>query len=114
MVFFFTGVGITSLLLDQLDDSQHWEVWGGTFAEVLPHVRDAFSKAMEIFLACVPVELRSDLSALVRYLCEPDPQLRGHPLNRSSILGNPHSLERFVSAFDLLAKKAEYKIATMS
>jgi serine/threonine protein kinase len=112
VVFFFSGVSMTSLLLDQLDDSQHWQKWMGTFEEILPHIRDAFVRAMEIFLSCVPVELQSDMSITVRYLCEPDPNLRGHPLNRRNPIANQYSLERFVSAFDLLAKKAELKILT--
>ena len=110
VVFFFTCVGMTSLLLDQLDDSQHWEKWGGTFEEILPHIRDAFNKAVELFLSGIPSEIQSDMSAIVRYLCEPDPKLRGHPLNRRNPLGNQCSLERFVSALDILAKKAELKI----
>jgi serine/threonine protein kinase len=110
VVFFFTGLSMTSLLLDQLDESQHWERWGGTFEEILPYIRDAFDKAMELVVACIPPELQADIPPVVRYLCEPDPKLRGHPLNRRNPSGSHYSLERFVSGFDLLARKAEFKI----
>jgi len=48
----------------------------------------------------------SQVTALVAQLCDPDPRLRGHPLTRAS-KGNPYSLERYVTAFDLLARQAE-------
>ena len=110
VVFFFTGLSMTSLLMNQLNKSQHWENWSGTFDELLPYLRDAFAKAMESVIACIPHEIQPEISAIVRYLCEPDPTLRGHPQNRRNPLGSHYSLERFVSAFDLLARKAEFKI----
>jgi hypothetical protein len=62
---------------------------------------------LEDFAKTVPSDLREELVLAVRQLCEPDPRLRGHPGEK---LGhhNPYSLERYVSKFDLLAKKAEY------
>ena len=41
---------------------------------------------------------------IVEELCEPDPRLRGHPLNRFG-KGNQYSLERYIAKFDLLARR---------
>jgi eukaryotic-like serine/threonine-protein kinase len=104
IVFFFTGVSMTSLLLVELDRSQHWSVWPGTYADILPHLRNAFSKAVPKVSAAINSEVRSDLTTAVRQLCDPDPSLRGHPMNRGRH-GNPFSLERYVSQFNLLASR---------
>jgi eukaryotic-like serine/threonine-protein kinase len=108
-VFFFTGVSMTSLLLAEMHPSQHWKKWQGTFHEILPYLRDAFGRAMEQVGHQVPVGPREELMVIIRQLCEPDPNLRGHPLNRSG-MANPYSLERYISVFDALARKAEFKL----
>jgi len=110
VVFFFTGLGITSIMLQYLDDSQHWLNWKGSFHEVMPYLRDAFNKSVILFLENVPDDLQTELSPMVRQLCDPDPDLRGHPLNRANRLMNPYSLERYVSSFNLLARKAELRM----
>ena len=50
-----------------------------------------------------------ELAGLVTQLCNPDPQLRGHPKN-IGYRGDRYSLERYVSIFDRLAKKAEWSL----
>ena len=49
------------------------------------------------------------LTAVVRYLCEPDPYLRGHPIERRNS-GNPYGLQRTVSELDLLAVRAAMRV----
>ncbi|HEY6307288.1 MAG TPA: protein kinase, partial [Candidatus Angelobacter sp.] len=51
IVFFFCGVGLSQLIFDQIDEAHHWLFWQGTFEEVLPYVRAAFSQAIEEFSA---------------------------------------------------------------
>ena len=53
-----------------------------------------------------PEEFTDDVTSLVRQLCDPDPRERGHPKNK--IASTKYSLERYVSTFDLLAKRAEW------
>jgi len=53
-------------------------------------------------------DLCRDIMPLVKMLCEIDPYKRGHIENRRTNI-NQYSLERFISSFDFLAKKAEYK-----
>jgi hypothetical protein len=53
-------------------------------------------------------ELSKEIIPLVRMLCEIDPKKRGHTTNRQMNI-NQYSLERFISSFDLIVKKVEYK-----
>lgn len=106
VVFFFSGLGMTVRLRRELHDAHAWQNWTGTYVEVLPYVRDAFARVVESFEAEIPIEVRGDMLDVVRELCEPDPALRGHPLNRARS-GNQYSLERYISKFNLLATRAE-------
>jgi eukaryotic-like serine/threonine-protein kinase len=109
LVFFFTRVGVTALIGKHLA-MEHWpNMWGGTYAEVLPYVQDAFAKALQEFESHTPDYLRKDLVGMVAQLCEPDPAKRGHPLNRQGHV-NQFGLERYISKFNLLAWKVELKL----
>lgn len=110
VVFFFAGSGVTASVQALLRDTHRWQNWGGTYDDVLPYVRDAFGHVLAAFEQEVSKELRSDLLTAVSELCEPDPRLRGHPLNRAS-RGNQYSLERYISKFNLLATRAEVGLA---
>lgn len=107
VVFFFTGTAVTPLWLSEMREEHQYRNWGGTFLDVLPYVKEAFGKVVDSFGTHVPSSLSRDLVEIVRQLCEPDPYLRGHPRNRGEI-GNPYSLERYISRFNLLASKAEF------
>jgi eukaryotic-like serine/threonine-protein kinase len=109
VVFFFTGVSMTSLIFGEMDSSLHPERWRGSYQEVLPHVRSAFNEAVAYFSAEVPESIRDDLSELVRHLCDPQPENRGHPRTRIG-RGNPYSLDRIVTLLDVLARKVEHRI----
>jgi len=106
IVFFFTGVGTTALLRKELHFSHTWRRWPDTYGAVLPYVRDAFGRVVDSVKAQSPEEVRPDMLLSIRELCEPDPALRGHPLNRLG-QGDQFSLERYISRFDLLARRAE-------
>jgi serine/threonine protein kinase len=106
-VFLFARACMTSLLLASLAPEYHWRTWAGSFDEVLPYLRDAFGIAIDVFSQDVHNDIREQMTSIVRELCDPDPRVRGHPHDRAG-KGNPYSLERFVSAFNLLASKVEH------
>jgi len=106
IVFFFSGVGTTALLRKELDPPLAWDRWSANFDAVLPYVRDAFGRVVAYVRLQIPEELRDDVTTIVRELCEPDVRLRGHPLNRAG-RGNQFSLERYITRFDVLARRAE-------
>jgi len=106
VVFFFAQSGMTALLKAHLNSNHTWDSWDGPYEEVLPYVRDAYNRALDVFATSVPAEISVKIKEMVRQLCEPDPRLRGHPRDRIGA-HNQYSLERYVSQFNLLASKAE-------
>ena len=84
--------------------------WQDSYLTVLPHWRLAFEGLLG--------QLRSELIGssereqaiidgaigVVEQLCEPDPRLRGHPAARPT--QNHYGLDRYISQFDLLARRA--------
>jgi eukaryotic-like serine/threonine-protein kinase len=110
VVFYFSGISMTALLRKHLPDSFSWESWRGKYAEVEPYVLDAFSKALTEFETNVAhPTLKKDLRWIVEKLCYPFPDGRGHPTDIAS-KGSSFNLERFISKFDLLFRRAEYEI----
>ncbi|MBI5396591.1 MAG: protein kinase [Verrucomicrobia bacterium] len=105
VVFFFTGgSSMTGAILTHLHPSHRHTKWPHDYRSVLPYVRDAFELALESIKSGIPKEVQPRIIEILRYLCEPDPKRRGH---LDSEAGNQFNLERTISAFNLLAKKAE-------
>jgi eukaryotic-like serine/threonine-protein kinase len=116
VVFFITGVGMTALLMKNLDISFHPRIppfsghWTGSYQEVLPYVLEAFDNAVvELASGIQDPRLRNTLTRVVRELCNPNAALRGHPRERRAN-GNSFSLERYITEFNLLAHRAEVGI----
>lgn len=107
VVSFVTGASMTSIVQRHLSHQHHWTLWRDTYANVLPFVREAFNRALADIYSQAPLEFRDDIVRIVRQLCEPDSSVRGHPRARAQKHGNPFDLERYVSEFDLLARRAE-------
>lgn len=107
----FTTVAMTPLVMMGLEPRFHWRQWPGSYEEVLPYVRAAFSDAVTYVAEEFPPDFNSDLTEALQQLCEPDPSLRCHPKDRRPRSGNPYSLQRYVSMFNLLATTAEFRFA---
>lgn len=103
IIFFFTGVSMTSLLFAELDQS-HLPPGTGNYQDMLPYVRDAFESALSRFTSQLPQSVSIDLTQLVRELCDPDPKLRGRFSARNS---GKIFMENYVTRLDRLAYKAE-------
>lgn len=105
IVFMFTRTSMTSLIQHELEHFHHWQLWKGSYEQVLPFVRDAFGRALLRVENEIPDTVRGDLMRMIRQLCDPDPEVRGHPRNR----GVPYELERYINELNLLARRAEAK-----
>lgn len=106
VVFFYTGVSLTHLLFRDIDDQYHFEEWNGGYYAVLPYIQQIFSRILHEMQQSLPIEFASELTESIRQLCHLDPRKRGHP-KTAIYKGNQFSLERYVTQFDLLARKAE-------
>ncbi|MBR4135373.1 MAG: protein kinase [Bacteroidales bacterium] len=112
VVFYFAGISMSALLLKHIPNEFRWENYRGSFDEVKPYLIAAFGDAMTEFSNCIELEyFRNELKQIVEYLCFPFPEKRGHPKNIASV-GNSYSLERFITKFELLRRKAELNIKT--
>lgn len=110
VVYLFSGAALTPLLVFEIPDEMRPSNWTGTFQDVLPFVRKAFDLAVKRFTVYVSDPLLvPELDQTVRQLGDPEPLLRGHPLNRARSSQNQYSLERYVTRFDLLAKRARLR-----
>jgi eukaryotic-like serine/threonine-protein kinase len=112
IAFVFAAVPMNALLKMELHPAHSWENWGGTYAEVMPYVRDALARSVDHVAARVPMPIRESLSALLAQLCEPDPFYRGH--KKTSTSANPYALDRVVTQLDLLSRRAEAAVRLVS
>lgn len=109
LCFQFTGLNATAAVFSELAPEHRPVAWGGTYDGVLIYLRDALSRATAKFPCFADEKLRSDLVESFRELCEPDPELRGHPMARAARHGDAYALNRYVSRFNALAARARYK-----
>jgi eukaryotic-like serine/threonine-protein kinase len=106
VTFFFTGISSTAALLSHLHPDHHYLNWQGSYKDVLPYLRNAFGSAVRSIGSQFRIrQLQIELTDVIAQLCDPDPELRGHPLSRIGI-GNRFSLERYISKFDHLALRS--------
>ena len=110
VVYYFTGMNMTALLVENINPGINVTSYNGRYKDILPYLIEAFDNALISFESHINnLPYKMDLIDLVRMLCYPVPEERGHPINRSQ-KNNQYSLERFVTKFNVLAKKAEYSI----
>ena len=123
VIFFFAGVSMTHLLFNRLDRNHNCKHWGGSYSEVLPYLQHVFAQIVQEIRADfvhktaelvkqekIRTNFANEIAELIKQLCNPDPQLRGHPKNVKYKNSNQYSLIRYVSIFDRLAKQAEYSL----
>jgi hypothetical protein len=107
VVYMYTGSGLTPLIEVELAPTFHWRTWPGDFRNALPYVRNAFDYVLSSLEPSIPEPPRTDVVRVVRELCDPDPLVRGHAEAGAS--ARRYSMERYVSRFDLLARRAEVR-----
>jgi serine/threonine protein kinase len=108
IVFMLTRAQMNSLIWKHLSHSHRPYTWGGSFSDVLPYVKTAFSESLAEIETLFPTQARPELLRMVRELCEPNPCYRGHPLD-SQGASNQYSLNRYISRLNALAANAEYR-----
>jgi serine/threonine protein kinase len=107
IVFFFMRVSMTALLFSELDAAHHPSVWSGSYADVLPYVRDAYGRVVQRFAESVPEGIRESLVQIVKELCDPEPRLRGSASARKA---GKIFMEQYVGKLNLLAYRTEKRL----
>lgn len=106
--YYFTGQSMTALMSQHLNPSIN--ILTLKFENALPYWIEAFDKSLDVIKNhTANIDGQTRLLNAIHMLCYPDPRNRGHIKNIKQI-GNNFQMERFVEVFNLLAKKAEYKI----
>ena len=116
LVFFYiTGVSINARLNAHLTiPIREMKVQGMHFEEALVDLQNAFHEVLIEFKQedLLIDEIKEGLVRIVSYLCNPDPNKRGHPKTSSSLeISSKYSLERTIQELDVLQKKAEIAIS---
>lgn len=108
IVFIFAKVNITAGIIYYLH-RQHRPGFGSDYLTVLPYIRSAFNKFIVDIEKQIPDTIKTEIIEVVRQLCDPDPSLRGHPLEKY-IYNDQFLMTRYISLFNKLATEAEYGI----
>jgi len=109
ITFVFAGGTFNAFLYSQVPGWLHPGNWAGTYSEALPYIRDAFGHAVNEISEAIPGGPDGALLGMIRYLCDPDPDLRGHPVTRRRP-GSPFDLTRVVTDLDVMVRKAELNL----
>ena len=103
----FVGMSLTYIITHRLPVGMRHTQFAGEYDEVLPLLIQEQTFWIPYFLgALVDSSVADDLTRLVAQMCHPDPSKRGHPSNIAG-KGGQYGLERYVSALDILARRAE-------
>lgn len=112
LFFHFCDISATLGILNKLKTA-HVPVTGRDFEQDLPYLRQAFEellKDLDREAAKFTTRFRDEIVQIARELCDPDPDQRGDlKWCRHKHIAR-YSVERYVSRFNLLARKAELGI----
>lgn len=113
VTFYITSVSFNQILNSHLPDelkivpcNHHSE----SYAQYLPDMINAYQKALKDVEYDIPLDsVKEGIIRIISYLCNPDPNRRGHPRNLVSLTPN-YDLQRTIQELDVLQKKAELAI----
>ena len=112
IVYLFTGVSTTHLLLKRAGAKHHYKS-GISYSEVLPYLQHAFAQVLRELPRSVPSYVASEIVQSVAQLCNLEPLKRGHPKDTANKRMR-FSMQRYVSLFDRLARSAEFTLQRMA
>ena len=106
--YYITGQNMTALLSRNVNPNIN--IFKLNFENALPYWIEAFDNSINIIESHLAnYDQKDKLIEVLRMLSHPNPKERGHIKNIAQ-RGCNYNMERFVGVFNLLAKKAEYKI----
>ena len=99
----FVGESLSYVVAHLLPEELRHTNYTGAYDQVLPLLVDIHVNYVPLFLQqSVPPVVAEELTRIVLEMCHPDPEMRGHPINRAG-RGARYGLERYISAFDRLS-----------
>ena len=108
--FYLVGASMNAILFSHLPKDLHPLRIIASYATVKDYLTNAFELSLDQISQTIPYDsIRERLINVIKYLCSPDPERRGHPKTIASRDSN-YNLERFVSEFDYLHRVAQYEL----
>lgn len=103
--FLFSGASLTERVTNSLPPEYRHGRFSGSYRDLLDIIRHARNSVLEDHvIPTFPVEVRQELGEIVRWLTEPDPQMRGEPnARRAGTIG----IDRIQSRLERLAQRAQ-------
>lgn len=111
VVFAFTNICFPEYVLSRLAEPYRPGAWGDSYEMVIVHIQSAIVEAVAELSSEFPESFRTELVDIVRDLCHPDPAKRGRTGVELRVNPGPLWLQRYVSRFDILEKRARVKQA---
>lgn len=107
LAYTFTSVVLPSNVLATIDHNYHPDNWGGTYTDVMPFLQAHLVSTVHDISVDLPAPFRTELTQIILDLCHVDPLQRGKlgVKNGHPNIG-PLWLQKYVSRFDIMAKKA--------
>jgi serine/threonine protein kinase len=106
----FFNVTMTSSILGRLPPNILPFPNAVNYGNVLPALQAALDDILRDIEQQIPQTFRKQYIECLRLLCQPDPDLRGHPLDHAKASGNRYSVQRFISLFDLMRQREALKL----
>lgn len=105
---------MTTLLKSYLPSSYNWQNWAGEYKIVLPYLNEAFEAILmdlhkAIHSSVNDEKLTKEIIEIIKQLCAPDPEKRGHPSNFGMSVTR-YSLERYITWFMKLTRIFEARL----
>lgn len=110
VIFSFTNICFPEHVISKLDAPYRPEAWGDSYEQVVAHIQAAVVDSLAEIAVELPERFRMELIEIVKDLCHPDPTRRGRTGVELRTTTGPLWLERYVSKFDILEKKARIRI----
>jgi hypothetical protein len=114
LTFYYCKSPMTALLKSYLPSPYNWQNWAGEYKKVLPYLNEAFEAILMDLYKTVQSsvndeKLAKEIIEIIKQLCAPDPEKRGHPSN-FGISATKYSLERYIAWFMKLARIFETRL----
>jgi serine/threonine protein kinase len=102
---FSGGMTATCELLNRLEPTFNpFSGYKGTFQDAVPALEDAFGRVLVEFrnslVNHLPAKIADELTSILKELCQPDPEKRGHPKDRQTTHGQKFSTYRYINRFN--------------
>lgn len=111
--YFFADCSATDAVQLKISIKYGREFVRSDFSGDLPYIEHAFEESLSdlrILVGEIAGDLTEEIVLIAQQLCDPDPRRRGDPSARAAKYRRQYDVQAYVSRFNMLARKAEYRM----